>query len=526
MPTLPTLPQAMVDTTYSLPTGTTHVCTTGAQFTTALSNAALNDVIQLQAGNTFSGPFNLPNKTSGSGWIYIVSSALGSLPALGTRVAISDSSNMPTIDCATGSGRCITTSAIAHHFRFVGINFQPQSGASPSNLIEIGSGETLSANLPHHLIFDRCLLQGDPSVNTRRGIAMNGDNIAVIESYLHNFKDDGSDSQALGAWNCNGPFKIHNNFIEAAAESFIFGGVDPSITGAVPSDITITRNQFFKRLSWVGSAWVVKNLIEFKNAQRILIEGNVLQNIWLAAQAGYLINAKSVNQGGSGTSCITQDLTFRKNRGINCENGLQLGGDLSEGGFTALAPIRWLFEHNEIQLANVNGGDGNAVLLSQGIWPRYLTNLTIRHNTFVGARNIQVGPNGIGGDGIDASDVDLKDNIFEGGLYGLKGQGLAEGKATLDGAMTNGTVTFNAWQGMDMANYGAASGSGNTMSNNFFPATQAAIDFLNYAGANYRLNASSPLHNAASDGTDVGANIDSINAAIAGAGSFCLFKWK
>jgi hypothetical protein len=530
MPTLPTLPQATVDTTYSLPTGTTHVCTTGAQFTTALANSALNDVIQLQAGNTFSGPFNLPNKTSGSGWIYIVSSALGNLPALERRVAIADSTNMPAVDCAGGSGRCITTSSTAHHFRFVGIAFQPQSGASPTTLVQIGNNETVTSDLPHHIIFDRCLVQGDPSVNSRRGIALNGDNVAVVDSYLHNFKDDSADSQAIWVYNSNGPVLIRNDFLEAAGENVMFGGTDPTIAGNVPSDITITRNYFFKRLSWVGSAWVVKNILEFKNAQRILTEGNLFENVWLAAQAGYMLNAKSVNQSGGagGQDCIVQDLTFRNNRGKNLENGISLGGDLSEGALGALAPIRWSITNNEFQIANVNNGDGASIAINQGAAARILTNLTLKHNSFVGIRFFHVEVNGISGGGIDATDMDLKDNLFEGAgaSAGFKRQATAEGTASLDAGFTNGTVTYNIWQGRSSSNYGAASGSGNTMANNFFPVAQSDIGFVNYAGANYRLTSGSAYHNAASDGTDVGANIDLIDSAIAGTGPFCLFKWK
>src|SRR2546428_8861198 len=71
--TLPTLPQATVDTTYSLPTGTTRTAANSAAFATALTNAALNDVIVLTAGVTYTGPFTLPNKTSRSGRIYILS---------------------------------------------------------------------------------------------------------------------------------------------------------------------------------------------------------------------------------------------------------------------------------------------------------------------------------------------------------------------------------------------------------------------------------------------------------------------
>src|SRR5687768_6120449 len=59
---------------------------TAAEFTTALNNSQLGDTIVLQAGTTYTGWFNLPNKTTGSGWITIQSSNLASLPAAGVRV--------------------------------------------------------------------------------------------------------------------------------------------------------------------------------------------------------------------------------------------------------------------------------------------------------------------------------------------------------------------------------------------------------------------------------------------------------
>src|SRR5215211_2848073 len=59
---------------------------TAAEFTAALSAAQLGDTIELKAGNTFVGQFTLPNKTTGSGWITIQSSAVGLLPD-GQRVS-------------------------------------------------------------------------------------------------------------------------------------------------------------------------------------------------------------------------------------------------------------------------------------------------------------------------------------------------------------------------------------------------------------------------------------------------------
>jgi hypothetical protein len=54
---------------------------------------------------------------------------------------------------------------------------------------------------------------------------------------------------------------------------------------------------------------------------------------------------------------------------------------------------------------------------------------------------------------------------------------------------------------------------------NYFPASIAAVQFVNFNGANggdYHLLASSPYKNAATDGKDIGADISAIQAAIAG----------
>src|SRR6266513_2970221 len=515
---LPTLPQTFIDTTYSPPSGNTIVVNAGDNLQTAINSAVPGDTIVLQAGATFTGPFTLPNK-AGSGWIYIQSSAYASLPPPGTRVSIADSVFMPKIVGTAAEGDAIHTNAQAHNYRFVGIEIGPAVGQYISNLVDIGNGETALASLPHDITFDRCYIHGDPIVGGRRGVAMNGASVAVVDSYVSDFKENGSDTQALWSYNSPGPVKIVNNFLEASGENVMFGGSDPAIANLVPSDIEIRRNHFFKPLSWITenspNLWTVKNLLEFKNAQRILVAGNLFENVWLAAQSGYLLNVKSVNQDGACTWCVVQDLTFRNNRGKNLENGLTLGGDLSEG-WVALAPKRWLIENNELQIANVKGGSGSGVFVAQGTSPRYLTHLTIRHNTVVGVRLAQHWLEWGTVNGIVMTDLELINNLFEGGTIGFRGRDSSEATPALDDRVTNGTVRFNAWQGRSSAGYGAASGSGNTIANNLFPATQAAIQFVNYAGANYRLSASSPLHNAASDGTDVGANISAIDAAISG----------
>jgi hypothetical protein len=93
-----------------------------------------------------------------------------------------------------------------------------------------------------------------------------------------------------------GPYKIVNNFLEASGENIIFGGGHAT---SAPADIEIRHNHMFKPLIWMrgqpgfvsgadGSPFIVKNLFELKNAQRVLFEGNLLENTWGGfSQAGF-----------------------------------------------------------------------------------------------------------------------------------------------------------------------------------------------------------------------------------------------
>jgi hypothetical protein len=54
---------------------------------------------------------------------------------------------------------------------------------------------------------------------------------------------------------------------------------------------------------------------------------------------------------------------------------------------------------------------------------------------------------------------------------------------------------------------------------NFFPPSEAAVQFVNFNsgnGGDYHLLASSPYKGKATDGKDLGADIDAVNSAIAG----------
>src|SRR5438477_3719381 len=122
-------------------------------------------------------------------WVYIVSSAYASLPSPGNRVGPADAANMYEIVGAGAPHIAIQTAANAHHYRFVGAKIRPAAGQFATSLIRIGAGETSLSQLPSNIIFDRCLIPGDPTVGGRRGIALNGVSCAVIDSYVNDWKE-------------------------------------------------------------------------------------------------------------------------------------------------------------------------------------------------------------------------------------------------------------------------------------------------------------------------------------------------
>jgi hypothetical protein len=72
------------------------------------------------------------------------------------------------------------------------------------------------------------------------------------------------------------------------------------------------RNYVYTPVAWKG-VWTKKNLLELKNASRVLIEGNVFEGSWVDGQVGWAIMLRSANQDGGCRWCRTTDVTFRRN---------------------------------------------------------------------------------------------------------------------------------------------------------------------------------------------------------------------
>jgi hypothetical protein len=141
------------------------------------------------------------------------------ITAAGVRVAPSNASSMPKIITPNSSSVLTAragsaTSAEAHHYRFMGVEFRAVSNIV--NLIKLGdtgSAQSRLDQVPHDLIFDRCYIHGGTALSLRRGIAMNSARTAIIDSYISDCHEIGADSQAIACWNGPGPFKISNNYL-------------------------------------------------------------------------------------------------------------------------------------------------------------------------------------------------------------------------------------------------------------------------------------------------------------------------
>lgn len=483
----------------------------GGDFQAALDEAQSGDIITLEAGATFTGPFVLPVK-AGSGWIGVRTSAPdSSLPMAGRRIDPSYAPRLPKL-AAPNSLPALQAAARAHHYWFRGVEILPVAGAFTFNLVELGASETSLTDLPHHLIFDQCYIHGDPLRGSRRGIALNSSWTTVIDSYLSDFKDTDSDSQAIAGWNGSGPFTIANNYLEAAGDNILFGGADPRIPGLVPSDIQIVHNHFFKPLSWRigdpaygGTPWRVKNILELKNARRVLITGNILEHNWVHAQNGFAVLFTVRNQDGTAPWSVVEDVIFVRNILRQSASGFNFLG--SDNNFPSEPTRRVLIRDNLLlDISGVGWGTAGDGRLFQFVGPTGLTgpvDITIEHNT-----GFQSGPIMVA-DGSQSPGLVYRNNIIPEGT-GFLGSGTAPGLDTLRTYFPDAIYVRNVQPGGNPLLY---------PEDNFFPPALADVGFVDLDGGDYRLRSDSPYKNAGSDGKDPGADIDAVLSATNGAES-------
>ena len=413
--------------------------------------------------------------------------------------------------------------------------------------------------------------------STTRAIYLAQSNyVALIDSYCSDFYDNGStasngntDAQCVGGgaggvansgW---GVYKFVNNHMEGASESILLGGSGgPQNTPSgctfgvncnldVPQHIEVRRNYFFKSPGWFGNGastgWPnVKNGVEFKTGANILLEGNVFENCWYNSQPYcYVFDFAPKNQSnGAGVptcpSCLVQDFVARYNYGYNYP-GMQIAiystMDMGCSTCTTLGRRGSVHDNlvgdklNRAGVPGLTGYDGIEFLASAGP----MTSISLRHNTIVNAfrSGMVFGASRAGW----FDQIVFQDNLVHMGNYGiLNGTGGGCDKVgdtfytvlnnCVNGTNATWTVDHNtafAWITGTIGPLGHGWPTNGSGSGNFFYSGTAAVGFTNYGTAdsglnpgNYQLLSTSPLHNAGSDGKDIGADIPTLLTKIAG----------
>ena len=117
----------------------------------------------------------------------------------------------------------------------------------------ISLGDYTNATPASDIVLDRVYAHGHFTKGQKRGIALNSGRAEILNSYISDIRAVGFDSQAVGGWNGGGPYRIINNYLEAAGENIMFGGEDPAFYGLIPSNIEIRNNHLYKPTSWAGA---------------------------------------------------------------------------------------------------------------------------------------------------------------------------------------------------------------------------------------------------------------------------------
>jgi hypothetical protein len=556
------LPRVYIQTAMAnTPTpGTTISVSAGGDLQSALNSADCGDTIQLQAGATFTGVFTFPAKSCDDNhWIILRTSASDSaLPAEDNRLTpcyagVSFLPGRPALGCSapknvlaklvmptSASGPIIFASG-ANHYRLIGLEITRLTGTGDVYaLSSIAVGGTAN-----NLIFDRVWMHGTAHDDTTRGVSLGGSTyVSIIDSFLTDFHCVSvtgacTDAQAINGGLGNspmGPYKIADNFLEASGQSILFGG---GIATATPTDIEIRRNHMFKPFTWMkgqlgyvggtnGNPFIVKNHFELKNAQRVLMDGNIMENSWGGfSQVGFaiLLTPKNQSSGSSNVcpACQVTDVTIRNSSIRHVAAGIQIANGRSDNGGVALAGERYSI--HDVIVDDIDGvkydGPGEFAEVAMGLGSPVLRNVTINHVTAFPTSTLmtiggQLAPNP------RMTNFVFTNSIVLTGPYPVWSTGGGPTNCAYhDSPLTTFNACFSGYSFTHVAVIGSSSNFpvSTWPKGNFFPSSGVAVQFVNYnagSGGDYHLRPSSPYKGVATDGKDLGADVDAVDSAIAG----------
>jgi hypothetical protein len=498
----------------------------------ALDKARPGDTLVLDAGKSYLGPITLPVKSGNGPPITIQSSALARLPSAGQRVGPQHAAQMAKILSPGNNAGALYTADGAHHYRLLGLEI---TSTAASNLeyayVNFGNNgvtglysvpQTTATQVPHDLVLDRCYIHGLPGQDSRsnpmRGVSLHSGSTNILGCYIAQIYSSGADAQGIWGANGPGPYEISNNYIEATGENLMFGGAYQQISGMVPANATVRFNHFKKPMTWNphdptgawrqgqnydGSHWSVKNLFELKSGDSFVIDSNIFEGCWVASQAGWaiLLTPRAGDQGGQWTH--VSNITFTNNLIRDSAQGFDMLGSDDSNPSGSLKNI--LIQNNLFENVG-NDHFGPAIstfylfFLGSGV-SSGSTNVKIDHNTW---RSPQTNT-GIGIINYTQAGFVFTNNIVPYGSYGIYFDTHGDGLAHSNGWLPGGVVSHNViWQASPSKP--VAAGYWGNPDRNFYPAHLSAVGFVDHAGGNYALAATSKYHRQGLDGTDPGTH--------------------
>jgi hypothetical protein len=298
-------------------------------------------------------------------------------------------------------------------------------------------------------------------------------------------------------------------------------------TGATGTTETVPTSE--------GTKHAVKNTVEIKNGRNVLIEGNIIENSWPQAQTGFLMVLTPANTGNGNDSTIVKDVEVRYNIFRSAAGGIQttvrdaysksatdpLDVYHPSGRFTGLNVHNNLFYDMgshwgiSIQWMIVSaGGTGSTAMYNTGA--RGPLNWTINHNTILQTTgqsllNLNLTDNLTPTH--DAENFDFTNNIGMGFSSQLTGVSCTPASD----CWTKHTASGSDWQNNFISDVTCANYPGGCTETLTNTAATLMGYFVNPAAGNYRLTGSTPLDNAATDATDIGADIVTLESVMGGA---------
>jgi hypothetical protein len=432
---LPEPPRAVPDITIPAATRTIRPTTAGA-LQAALDTARGGDEIVLANGATFVGNFWLGAHAG------VVTLRSDTLPPL---VRVDIGARLATITTPNTEAAISATNGAAG-WRLVGlrVTLDLAPGIINYGIVRLGRGDELSLDaMPRDLVLDRVIVDAGETGWTSRCVALNGGASAVVRSQLRNCHGKGFDTQGVGGWGGTGPYLIHDNRIDGAGQNIMFGGGDPRIAGVTPSDITVTANHLYKPLGWAGR-WTVKAAWELKHAQRVLVEGNVIEHHWIDAQTGVAVLYQTANQDCTAPWTVVRDVMMRGNVVRASTSGItvlakynQRACDAAVAPSERIAFVGNLFEG--IGTDPITKATGGRFLQLYGD----IRDAMVRGNTFTGDGAVGL----LMLDGLPLQRLTLTGNAFGPTAYGIGASGMGPA-AALAQLAPGAVITGNIFTGL------------------------------------------------------------------------------